>query len=137
MGIRQKINKPIVIAEDSEMLSKILIQALNEAGYINLIVTNNGREAWDLLEKFREDKTKSLKEHVSCIITDIEMPKMDGHHLTKLVNSDDELAQIPVIIFSSLISDEMRRKGEKLGAKAQISKPEIGNLVGVIDKLIL
>jgi len=137
MGTRERSNKPIFIAEDSEMLSKILVQALNEAGYSNLIVTNNGREAWDLLERFREDKTKSLKEHVSCIITDIEMPKMDGHHLTKLIKGDDDLAQVPVIIFSSLISDDMRRKGEILGADAQISKPEISNLVGVIDKLIL
>jgi len=137
MGTRERSNKPIFIAEDSEMLSKILVQALNEAGYSNLIVTNNGREAWDLLERFREDKTKLLKEHVSCIITDIEMPKMDGHHLTKLIKGDDDLAQVPVIIFSSLISDDMRRKGESLGADAQISKPEISNLVGVIDKLIL
>jgi len=137
MGTRERSDKPIFIAEDSEMLSKILVQALNEAGYSNLIVTNNGREAWDLLERFREDKTKSLKEHVSCIITDIEMPKMDGHHLTKLIKGDDDLAQVPVIIFSSLISDDMRRKGESLGADAQISKPEISNLVGVIDKLIL
>jgi len=137
MGTRERSDKPIFIAEDSEMLSKILVQALNEAGYSNLIVTNNGREAWDLLERFREDKTKLLKEHVSCIITDIEMPKMDGHHLTKLIKGDDDLAQVPVIIFSSLISDDMRRKGESLGADAQISKPEISNLVGVIDKLIL
>lgn len=137
MGTRQRVNKPILIAEDSEMLSKILVQALNEAGYSNLIVTNNGREAWDQIERFRVDKTKELKDHVSCIITDIEMPKMDGHHLTKLVKSDEDLATIPLIIFSSLISDEMRRKGDSLGADAQISKPEIGNLVGVVDKLIL
>ncbi|MBU5676980.1 chemotaxis protein [Alkaliphilus sp. MSJ-5] len=137
MGPRQRSNKPIIVAEDSEMLSKILVQALNEAGYSNLMVTNNGREAWDLLERFRVDKSKSLKEHVSCIITDIEMPKMDGHHLTKLVKSDEDLAEIPVIIFSSLISDDMMRKGEGLGADAQVTKPEIGNLVGVIDKLIM
>lgn len=137
MGPRERSNKPIIISEDSEMLSKILIQALNEAGYNNLLVTNNGKEAWDLLERFRVDKTKPLKEHVSCIITDIEMPKMDGHHLTKLVKSDEDLAVIPLIIFSSLISDEMRRKGESLGANAQITKPEIGNLVDIIDKLIL
>ncbi len=137
MGPRQRSNKPIIVAEDSEMLSKILVQALNEAGYSNLMVTNNGREAWDLLERFRVDKSKSLKEHVSCIITDIEMPKMDGHHLTKLVKSDEDLAEIPVIIFSSLISDEMMRKGEGLGADAQVTKPEIRNLVGVIDKLIM
>lgn len=61
---------------------------------------------------------------------------MDGHRLTKLVKSDDATKHIPVIIFSSLVNDEMRRKGEDLGADAQLSKPEIGNLVKVIDGLL-
>jgi two-component system chemotaxis response regulator CheV len=65
------------------------------------------------------------------------MPQMDGHHLTKLVKEDEYLKRLPVIIFSSLINDEMMRKGQGLGADAQITKPEIGNLVGLIDKLIL
>ena len=61
---------------------------------------------------------------------------MDGHRLTKLVKTDDATQDIPVIIFSSLVNDEMRRKGEELGADAQLSKPEIGNLVKVIDNLL-
>ena len=70
------------------------------------------------------------------IITDIEMPLMDGHRLTKLVKSDDATKDIPIVIFSSLVNEEMRRKGEQLGANAQLSKPEIGNLVRVIDGLV-
>ena len=65
------------------------------------------------------------------------MPLMDGHRLTKLIKDDDETKDIPVVIFSSLVNDEMRRKGEALGANAQLSKPEIGNLVREIDKLVL
>ncbi len=65
------------------------------------------------------------------------MPRMDGHHLTKLVKDDKELKKIPVIIFSSLINREMRIKGEQLGADAQLSKPEIGHLVKMVDKHIL
>ena len=64
------------------------------------------------------------------------MPIMDGHRLTKLVKTDDRLKNIPLIIFSSLISEEMYKKGVALGADAQMSKPEIGNLVEMIDKLI-
>ena len=64
------------------------------------------------------------------------MPLMDGHRLTKLVKSDDLLKKIPLIIFSSLVNEEMRVKGEKLGADAQLTKPEIGNLVDAIDRLI-
>ena len=63
------------------------------------------------------------------------MPLMDGHRLTKLVKEDPETADIPIIIFSSLVNDEMKRKGEALGANAQLSKPEIGNLVRIIDEL--
>ena len=64
------------------------------------------------------------------------MPQMDGHRLTKLVKDDPVLKEIPVVIFSSLISDEMRRKGEALGADAQLSKPEIGELVETIDGIL-
>ena len=65
------------------------------------------------------------------------MPIMDGHRLTKLIKEDDETKNIPVVIFSSLVNDEMKRKGEALGADAQLSKPEIGNLVRVVDRLVL
>ena len=64
------------------------------------------------------------------------MPQMDGHRLTKLVKDSDALKHIPLIIFSSLVNEEMRRKGELLGADAQLSKPEIGQLVSAMDKLI-
>ena len=64
------------------------------------------------------------------------MPQMDGHRLTKLIKTDDRFKNIPVIIFSSLVNEEMRRKGEMLGADAQLTKPEIGNLVDAIDKLL-
>ena len=61
---------------------------------------------------------------------------MDGHRLTKLIKTDDATKDIPLIIFSSLVNEEMRRKGESLGADRQLSKPEIGNLVSVIDELV-
>ena len=73
---------------------------------------------------------------MALIITDIEMPQMDGHRLTKLVKSDQLLKKIPLIIFSSLISEEMRIKGKQLGAEEQLTKPEIGHLVDVMDHLL-
>ena len=61
---------------------------------------------------------------------------MDGHRLTKLVKSDEALKPIPLIIFSSLVNEEMKRKGEQLGADAQLTKTEIGQHVDAIDRLI-
>ena len=131
---RERCDSPILIAEDSPLLSKLITDCLKKAGYTNLIITMNGQEAWDELTEMK--KTGKITDKVHCIITDIEMPLMDGHRLTKLVKTDDDMKGIPLIIFSSLVNEEMRIKGEKLGADAQLTKPEIGNLVAAIDKLI-
>ena len=134
MGVRQRSNVPILIAEDSVLLNKLIVDSLKKAGYDNLIHTQNGQEAYDVIQACKADGT--LKDHVQCVITDIEMPLMDGHRLTKLIKSDDETKDIPVVIFSSPVNDEMKRKGEALGADAQLSKPEIANLVRIIDDLV-
>lgn len=127
-------DKPIFVVEDSPFLMKLLIECLHKAGYMNTIKFNNGKEAWEEIERLK-NKGENIGESIACIITDIEMPQMDGHMLTKLIKSDIHLKSLPVIIFSSLINDEMKLKGEKIGANAQISKPEIGKLVQHIDEL--
>jgi two-component system chemotaxis response regulator CheV len=131
----ERAHSPILIAEDSPMLCKLITDCLKEAGYTRQIVNSNGQEAWDKICEFIE--SGNLNEKVHCVITDIEMPLMDGHRLTKLIKSDEDMRHIPVIIFSSLVNDEMRRKGEALGANAQLTKPEIGLLVEAIDRLII
>lgn len=135
LGERHRIDVPILIAEDSPLLNKLIVDSLHKAGYVNLIHTENGQQAYDVIQECKNEGT--LKDHVQCIITDIEMPIMDGHRLTKLVKSDEETKNIPIVIFSSLVNDDMKRKGEALGANAQLSKPEIGNLVRVVDELVL
>lgn len=134
LGERDRCNIPLLIAEDSPLLNRLIVDALHKSGYTNLIHTSNGKEAYDIIEHFKEEGT--LSEHVQCVITDIEMPQMDGHRLTKLIKTDDATKHIPVVIFSSLVNSEMRIKGEQLGADAQLSKPEIGELVNVLDGLL-
>jgi two-component system chemotaxis response regulator CheV len=134
IGERERSDDPILIAEDSPLLSSLITDCLKKAGYVKQIVTFNGQEAWEKILQFDRDGT--LDEKVHCVITDIEMPKMDGHRLTKLIKSNESLKHIPVIIFSSLVNDEMKRKGEQLGADAQLTKPEIGHLVDAIDNLL-
>ncbi len=131
---RERNNAPIVIAEDSPLLMRLICDSLTKSGYTSVTSFPNGQAAWDYISELKQNGTALDK--IKCIITDIEMPLMDGHRLTKLVKSDDKLKSIPIIIFSSLINEEMRRKGESLGADVQLSKPEIGMLVSEIDKLL-
>lgn len=135
LGARERSDVPILIAEDSPLLNKLICDSLKRAGYINIMKTENGQEAWDYVNECI--KHNELEQHVKCLITDIEMPLMDGHHLTKLMKENAATKHIPIVIFSSLVNDEMKRKGEALGANAQLSKPEIGNLVKEIDKLVI
>lgn len=126
--------KPILIAEDSILLRKMLIESLHKAGYDNILSVTNGAEAWNMLSSFRDNRETDLLSQVTCVITDVEMPQMDGMRLTKLIKSDMTLRQLPVVIFSSIIDEQMELKCREVGADAQLSKPEIGKLVGVIDE---
>ena len=134
LGERQRSDAVILVAEDSVLLSKMIEEALHKSGYVNTRMFPDGSKLWDYLNSLRGDP--KLDEKLSLVITDIEMPQMDGHRLTKLIKDDRELKHLPVIIFSSLITEEMRRKGKELGADEQMSKPEIGHLVRVIDHLL-
>lgn len=131
---RERNDIPIMVVEDSPLLGKLISEFLVKAGYSNVLMKENGAEAWEAIQNFKNDGI--LNDKARCIITDIEMPQMDGHHLTKLIKSDKDLKHLPVIIFSSLINAEMRVKGSSVGADAQITKPEIGTLIEVIDGLV-
>ena len=135
LGDRVESQKKILVAEDSMMLSNLIIGFLHKSGYKNTVKFNNGKEAWNYLTEAKESGLP-ISNYVSCVVSDIEMPLMDGHRLTKLIKTDDELKHIPVILFSSLISDELRIKGQEVGADEQITKPEIVELVNIIDRLI-
>ncbi|WP_027396227.1 chemotaxis protein [Anaerovibrio lipolyticus] len=128
-------NVHVVCAEDSPLLRELLVSTLHESGYRYVRDFNNGADAWKYLSD-GIDKNAPIEDQVRVIISDIEMPQMDGHRLLKLVREDQRYANIPFILFSSLISEEMRRKGEQLGANGQISKPEINQLIGLIDELV-
>ncbi len=135
LGPRERNDKPIWVAEDSVLLSKMIEDSLRKANYVNLHMFSNGLELWEALAALPQEG--DLSRDVALIITDIEMPQMDGHRLTKLVKDSARFKHIPLIIFSSLISEEMRRKGRDLGADEQLTKPEIGHLVDVMDHLLL
>ena len=133
----QRGQKTIFVAEDSPFLKKIILECLHKAGYENTIYFSTGEEAWEVLSSLKAEEIENLGDNVSALITDIEMPRMDGHTLTKLIKSDVNLRRLPVIIFSSLISDEMELKGKTVGADAQVSKPEINMIVNYLDNFCI
>lgn len=136
LGTRERSTKKLVVAEDSPLLRKLLQETLNEAGFQRIEFFENGKDALTYLQSIVE-QGKAIEDEIQLVITDVEMPQMDGHHLTKRIKDDHSLNILPVIIFSSLITNDLRHKGQMVGASAQISKPEISELVQKIDEFIL
>ncbi len=128
-----RTSKTILIAEDSNYIMKIIVNKLKEAGY-QVCPASDGQKAWDHLTSIVNDSNfRTINDHINIIITDIEMPQMDGLHLIKNIKSHDQLKHLPCIVFSSLINKEMSLKCKSVGADAEISKPELGNLVEFVD----
>lgn len=124
----------IVIAEDSPLLNKMIVNAMTTAGFHNILAFSNGQEAWNYISGYANEK--EAVDNISLVVSDIEMPQMDGHRLTKLIKDNRILKQIPVYLFSSLIDERMMKKGESVGADRQFSKPQIGELIKtMLDQL--
>ncbi|MDT8715174.1 chemotaxis protein CheV [Clostridium sp. 19966] len=133
---RDRSNIHLLLADDSPLIRRLLRDTLTKAGFKNIITFDDGSQLLTYLKGIEASKGDKLHEDVDVIITDIEMPVMDGHTLTRKIKEDPVLRNLPVIIFSSLITDDLKHKGESVGADAQLSKPEIGELIDVVDKLI-
>ncbi|MCC7146887.1 MAG: chemotaxis protein CheV [Phycisphaeraceae bacterium] len=118
----------IVLAEDSKFIRGIMERVLKQSGYSKVQSFSNGLDAWTALQGAKEDEV--------VVITDVEMPRMDGLHLTRRLKQDKRLGKMPVILFSSLITDDTRHKGEQVGADEQIAKPELPNLVHIVDRWV-
>ncbi len=131
-----KTDKIVVIAEDSPTLRQILLDYLPDIGYTNLKFFENGLLAWKYLYGLVKEKEHEFLDEVCLMITDIEMPQMGGHHLTNLVKQHPILRDLPIVIFSSLITNDLRHKGESVGANAQVSKPHFKDLSVIIDGLL-
>jgi len=125
--------KKIAVADDSPLIRRLIKDVLLKAGYGDVRFFDDGKEVYDYLEQLKESEGDDFINEVNLLVTDIEMPRMDGHTLTKKIKEDKVLKTLPVIIFSSLITGDLRHKGHSVGADAQMSKPEAGQLVELID----
>lgn len=129
---RRKLGNPddykILVAEDSPLIRKLIQGALASGGFHNLEMVGHGKAAWDRLVEDGEE--------FSLLLTDIEMPKMDGLTLTRRVKESKALARIPVVVFSSVMAEDIKRKAQSIGADAQITKPEIHKLLETVVELL-
>lgn len=131
----------LLLADDSSSLRKIVKSFLEKSGY-EVTTASNGKEAWDYLLKLAQKQSHEgvskpeLSEIVDLVISDIEMPEMDGHALTSKIRENPALHKLPVVLFSSLITDALRAKGIKVGADRQISKPDLAGLDKIVREII-
>ena len=129
-------SKKIYMADDSKTIRTLLRAVLESAGYTNIHSFDNGQEVLDALYHIKEQCGAEFNKEVDLLITDIEMPMLDGHTVTRKLKEDNVLNTLPIVIFSSLITDELYHKGDSVGADAQISKPSIHELVDSVDSLV-
>lgn len=119
----------VVVAEDSGFMRGLLGQVLERAGFGKVETYEDGQAAWDRLEASRPGE-------IDLLLADIEMPRIDGLHLTSRIRQSPHLSSLPVVLFSSLVTEDNRKKGEQVGADAQIAKPELARVVSIIDDLL-
>ncbi|AFM22339.1 MAG TPA: chemotaxis protein [Acetomicrobium flavidum] len=118
----------ILVVEDSPLIRKMIQDVLAKGGFHNVEAVSHGKAAWDRL--------CDEGEAFDLVITDIEMPKMDGLALTKKIKEDERLRNIPVIVFSSIMADDIKKKAQSVGADGQITKPEIEQLIAKVGELL-
>ncbi|MBR4027496.1 MAG: chemotaxis protein CheV [Lachnospiraceae bacterium] len=123
LGDREYNEISVLVVEDSSLMNKLLLDALKQAGYHRLIHAENGQQAWNFMKTFMREGT--LRDNIRCVITDIEMPIMDGFNLIKKMKAEKETSTIPIIIYTSMVNDDMLKKGKKLGVDSQLVKQEV------------
>ena len=129
----------ILHADDSGNVRTLVKRLMEESGYFRVIQTGSGEEAWNVLMRLKKDAAKSetpLRNLVQAVISDIEMPRMDGLTLCRKIKEDPELKYLPVALFSSIVSATLEHRGKSVGADAQFAKPDLQILSEKVLELI-
>ncbi len=130
--------KTVMVVDDSAFIRSLIQDTLSSAGY-NIIACKDGGEAHDKLMEIAEvakNEKMNVSELINAVVSDVEMPRMDGMHLVKRLRGTDAYNDTPIVMFSSLMSDDNRQKALSLGANDTITKPEIGKMVAMMDKYV-
>ena len=108
----------ILLADDSPIIRMGVEKLLRSRGFDNLVVCNDGSKAWAAIEASLENGGTLF----DLVLTDIEMPGLDGLHLTTRIRKEDRLKNTKVILFSSIVNPKNDNKSDSVGADAQIAK---------------
>jgi two-component system chemotaxis response regulator CheV len=130
--------RPGVFADDSSVARKQVQTTLERMG-VKYVAAINGRQAWAELQKlagYAESLGRPVREVVSLVLTDIEMPETDGYMLTKQIKSDPRFAGIPVLMHSSLSGMSNQQLGKSVGVDEYVSKFEPQHLAATIARLL-
>ena len=133
-------NMRIMFAEDSTIIRNRLVRILRDSGFSNVKAFSNGKDAYNALSAINGKaglKGPRQDDLPHVIVSDIEMPKMDGLTFCRKIKGDTGLSQIPFIVFSSLINEQMVLKCKSVGADSYITKPETNKLVSMLDEICL
>ncbi|MGF1740542.1 chemotaxis protein [Vibrio profundum] len=136
--VEKRNGKTVMVVDDSAFIRAMIQETLSSAGY-NILSCKDGGEAHEKLmeiQKMSKEEKAEVSDMVNAVVTDVEMPRMDGMHLIKRLRESDSYKEIPIVMFSSLMSDDNRAKALAVGATDTITKPEIGKIVKMMDKFI-
>jgi two-component system, chemotaxis family, chemotaxis protein CheV len=128
----------ILHVDDSAVIRRAVKQRMEENHIFTVQSLESGDQAWAhmvALKQASRDHGGALTDHVEAVLTDIEMPGMDGYHFCKRIKEDIDLKDLPVVLFSSLINEKLTHKGDAVGADGQFTKPDL-RLMTFIKELV-
>lgn len=137
--VERRQQMKLMLAEDSALIRKGIEKVLKNAGYNQLEIFINGEGCYRRIIELKtqaDSNGTAITDSLNLVITDIEMPQLDGLTLCRRIKKEMLLKEVKVVMFSSLINEEMALKCDQVGADGYASKPQIPELVSMLDALL-
>jgi two-component system chemotaxis response regulator CheV len=128
----------VLVADDSAMARGVIEKGLGSLG-VNFITTRSGKEAWERLQAMAAQakaEGKTVRDKVALLLTDLEMPEMDGFTLTRQIKADVQYSGLPVVVHSSLTGTASELQAQSAGADAYIAKFDIDELAAKLREVL-
>jgi two-component system chemotaxis response regulator CheV len=140
--VTSKVHLPpgtVILAADDSAVARMMIEQGLKSMNVPFIMTKTGKEAWERLQQMAnqaEAEGKTVKDKIAMVLTDLEMPEMDGFTLTRNIKQDARFKNIPVVIHSSLTGTTNEDHVKKVGADGYVAKFVAEELAATIQKVL-